>query len=193
MKSYPRCGGRGQPARRDAAARRVPPPPGRQRHPWARMCRARIAPLDRMCVTGVSAIVCARWLPVALRDDVRGTGGAVSALRRPSTCRRPPRFPKTFFNRMDQRLRPRPPTGARASACPRAARAVSGRPRFSLRWQWGARVRHRAGSDEKCRALRGARGLAAINYRHSDFVEVIRELTHGRGAIWCSTSLAAAM
>ncbi len=45
----------------------------------------------------------------------------------------------------------------------------------------GARVFATAGSDEKCRACEAIGATHAINYRQSNFVEVIRELTHGRG------------
>ena len=45
----------------------------------------------------------------------------------------------------------------------------------------GARVFATAGSDEKCRACEALGAAHAINYRKSDFVEVIKELTHERG------------
>jgi putative PIG3 family NAD(P)H quinone oxidoreductase len=45
----------------------------------------------------------------------------------------------------------------------------------------GVRVYATAGSDEKCRACEVLGAARAINYRTSDFVEVIRELTAGRG------------
>ena len=38
-----------------------------------------------------------------------------------------------------------------------------------------------AGSDEKCRACEALGAERAINYRTQDFVEVVRELTGGRG------------
>jgi putative PIG3 family NAD(P)H quinone oxidoreductase len=45
----------------------------------------------------------------------------------------------------------------------------------------GARVFATAGSDEKCRACEALGAWRAINYRRSDFVDVIREATDGRG------------
>lgn len=45
----------------------------------------------------------------------------------------------------------------------------------------GSRVFATAGSTEKCRACEGLGAERAINYRSEDFVEVVRELTDGRG------------
>lgn len=45
----------------------------------------------------------------------------------------------------------------------------------------GARVFATAGSTEKCRACEGLGAERAINYRSEDFVEVVRDLTGGRG------------
>lgn len=45
----------------------------------------------------------------------------------------------------------------------------------------GSRVFATAGSTEKCRACEGLGAERAINYRTEDFVEVVRELTDGRG------------
>ena len=45
----------------------------------------------------------------------------------------------------------------------------------------GARVFATAGSTEKCRACEGLGAERAINYRSEDFVDVVRELTDGRG------------
>jgi putative PIG3 family NAD(P)H quinone oxidoreductase len=45
----------------------------------------------------------------------------------------------------------------------------------------GARVFVTAGTDDKCRACEALGAHHAINYRRFDFVEVIRELTGGRG------------
>ena len=45
----------------------------------------------------------------------------------------------------------------------------------------GARVFTTAGSDEKCNACERLGAEQAINYRTGDFVQVIRELTGGRG------------
>jgi putative PIG3 family NAD(P)H quinone oxidoreductase len=45
----------------------------------------------------------------------------------------------------------------------------------------GARVFVTAGTDDKCRACEALGADHAINYRRFDFVEVIRELTGGRG------------
>jgi putative PIG3 family NAD(P)H quinone oxidoreductase len=45
----------------------------------------------------------------------------------------------------------------------------------------GARVFATAGSDEKCRACEQLGAERAINYRTEDFVEVIKEVTGGRG------------
>ena len=45
----------------------------------------------------------------------------------------------------------------------------------------GSRVFATAGSPEKCRACEGLGAERAINYRSEDFVEVVRELTGGRG------------
>jgi putative PIG3 family NAD(P)H quinone oxidoreductase len=46
----------------------------------------------------------------------------------------------------------------------------------------GARVFVTAGSDEKCRACEALGAERAVNYRTEDFVEVVRDLTDGRGA-----------
>jgi putative PIG3 family NAD(P)H quinone oxidoreductase len=45
----------------------------------------------------------------------------------------------------------------------------------------GVRVLATAGSDEKCRAAETLGAERAINYRREDFVDVVRELTGGRG------------
>jgi putative PIG3 family NAD(P)H quinone oxidoreductase len=45
----------------------------------------------------------------------------------------------------------------------------------------GARVLATAGSDEKCRACERLGAERAINYRTEDFVDVIKQLTNGRG------------
>lgn len=45
----------------------------------------------------------------------------------------------------------------------------------------GARVLATAGSDEKCRACEQLGAQRAINYRTEDFVEVIKQVTAGRG------------
>jgi NADPH2:quinone reductase len=45
----------------------------------------------------------------------------------------------------------------------------------------GARVLATAGSDEKCRACEQLGAERAINYRTEDFVDVIKQLTNGRG------------
>lgn len=45
----------------------------------------------------------------------------------------------------------------------------------------GARVFATAGSDEKCRACEQLGAQRAINYRTEDFVEVIKQVTGGRG------------
>ncbi len=45
----------------------------------------------------------------------------------------------------------------------------------------GASAIATAGSDEKCSAAIALGASAAINYRTSDFVERVREITHGRG------------
>jgi putative PIG3 family NAD(P)H quinone oxidoreductase len=45
----------------------------------------------------------------------------------------------------------------------------------------GARVFATAGSDEKCRVCESVGAEQAINYKTSDFVEVVRTLTAGRG------------
>jgi putative PIG3 family NAD(P)H quinone oxidoreductase len=45
----------------------------------------------------------------------------------------------------------------------------------------GARVFSTAGSDEKCRACERLGAERAINYRTSDFVDVVKQLTAGRG------------
>lgn len=45
----------------------------------------------------------------------------------------------------------------------------------------GARVFVTAGSDEKCRACEALGAARAVNYRQTDFVEAVRELTGGRG------------
>jgi putative PIG3 family NAD(P)H quinone oxidoreductase len=45
----------------------------------------------------------------------------------------------------------------------------------------GARVFATAGSDEKCRACEALGAERAINYKQSDFVEVIGAMTNGRG------------
>jgi len=45
----------------------------------------------------------------------------------------------------------------------------------------GARVFATAGSDDKCRACEELGASRAINYRTHDFVDVIRDLTGGRG------------
>ncbi|RKP57456.1 NAD(P)H-quinone oxidoreductase [Pararobbsia silviterrae] len=46
----------------------------------------------------------------------------------------------------------------------------------------GHRVFATAGSDDKCRAVEALGAERGINYRTEDFVEVVRELTRGRGA-----------
>jgi NADPH2:quinone reductase len=45
----------------------------------------------------------------------------------------------------------------------------------------GARVLATAGSDEKCRACQQLGAERAINYRTEDFVDVVKQLTKGRG------------
>ena len=45
----------------------------------------------------------------------------------------------------------------------------------------GARVLVTAGSDEKCRACESLGATRAINYRTEDFVEVVEQVTGGRG------------
>ncbi len=45
----------------------------------------------------------------------------------------------------------------------------------------GARVLATAGSDEKCRACERLGAERAINYRTEDFVDVVKQLTNGRG------------
>jgi putative PIG3 family NAD(P)H quinone oxidoreductase len=45
----------------------------------------------------------------------------------------------------------------------------------------GARVFVTAGSDEKCRACEGLGAERGINYRSEDFVNVIKQVTGGRG------------
>jgi putative PIG3 family NAD(P)H quinone oxidoreductase len=45
----------------------------------------------------------------------------------------------------------------------------------------GARVFVTAGSDEKCRACEALGAWRAINYRRSDFVDIVRDETDGRG------------
>ncbi len=45
----------------------------------------------------------------------------------------------------------------------------------------GARVFATAGSDEKCRACEALGAERAINYRHEDFVALLKDLTAGRG------------
>jgi NADPH:quinone reductase len=47
---------------------------------------------------------------------------------------------------------------------------------------FGHRVFATAGSDEKCRAIEALGAERGINYRTEDFVEVVKELTHGHGA-----------
>ena len=46
----------------------------------------------------------------------------------------------------------------------------------------GARVLVTAGSDEKCRACEQLGAERAINYRTEDFVDVVKQITNGRGA-----------
>ena len=46
---------------------------------------------------------------------------------------------------------------------------------------FGATVYATAGSDEKCAACLGLGAVAAINYRTTDFVQAIRDVTGGRG------------
>jgi NADPH:quinone reductase len=46
----------------------------------------------------------------------------------------------------------------------------------------GHRVFATAGSDDKCRAVEALGAERGINYRTEDFVEVVKELTHGDGA-----------
>jgi putative PIG3 family NAD(P)H quinone oxidoreductase len=46
----------------------------------------------------------------------------------------------------------------------------------------GARVIVTAGSDEKCAACEALGADAAINYKHRDFVEAVKETTDGHGA-----------
>jgi NADPH2:quinone reductase len=45
----------------------------------------------------------------------------------------------------------------------------------------GARVLATAGSDEKCRACERLGAERAINYRTEDFVDVVKQVTNGRG------------
>ena len=45
----------------------------------------------------------------------------------------------------------------------------------------GARALATAGSDEKCRACEALGAIRGINYRTEDFVDVVREVTGGRG------------
>jgi NADPH2:quinone reductase len=45
----------------------------------------------------------------------------------------------------------------------------------------GARVLATAGSDEKCRACEGLGAERAINYRTEDFVDIVKQVTGGRG------------
>ena len=47
---------------------------------------------------------------------------------------------------------------------------------------FGFRVFATAGSDDKCRAVEALGAERGINYRTEDFVEVVKELTRGRGA-----------
>src|SRR5262249_27352141 len=47
---------------------------------------------------------------------------------------------------------------------------------------YGARVFVTAGSPEKCRASEALGAERAINYREEDFVEVVKQLTAGKGA-----------
>jgi NADPH2:quinone reductase len=46
---------------------------------------------------------------------------------------------------------------------------------------FGSRVFATAGNDEKCEACRGLGADRAINYRNENFVEVVKELTNGKG------------
>lgn len=46
---------------------------------------------------------------------------------------------------------------------------------------FGARVFVTAGSEEKCRVCESLGAERAINYRHDDFVDVVKSLTDGRG------------
>lgn len=52
---------------------------------------------------------------------------------------------------------------------------------IQLAHAFGSKVFVTAGSDEKCEACRGLGADAAINYRTTDFEEVIKTLTTGRG------------
>lgn len=45
----------------------------------------------------------------------------------------------------------------------------------------GARVYATAGSDAKCAACEQLGALRAVNYKHEDFVDVLRKITNGRG------------
>src|SRR5262245_15274009 len=51
---------------------------------------------------------------------------------------------------------------------------------IQLAREWGATILTTAGSDDKCAACERL-GARAINYRTADFVQVVRELTSGRG------------
>ena len=51
---------------------------------------------------------------------------------------------------------------------------------IQLAREWGATILTTAGSDEKCTACERLGGRA-INYRTTDFVAAVRELTSGRG------------
>ena len=87
--------------------------------------------------------------------------------------------------------KPSSPSGAMCSTAPawptakrcwcRAARSGIGVTAIQLAAALGHRVFATAGSDDKCRACEELGAERGINYRTEDFVEVVKELTGGKG------------
>ena len=159
-----------------------PPPPGASDIPGLEVAGVIESIGAQASATGASATRLRAGGRRRLRDDVCRAGGAVPAgARRRSTSSAPRPFP-----------RPSSPSGRnvfdRGGLQRGRGGAVSRRlerhrhDRDSARGRRAVRASSRLpGSDEKCRACEALGAERAINYRTDDFVEVVRELTGGRG------------
>ena len=171
-------GGRGrrQPARRLAAPRTLPPPPGASDIPGLE-----VAGVDRRR----SGPACTDWrVGDAVCALVTGGGYAEYCVAPAPQClpvprghghrRRPRRFPR--------RSSPSGPTCSSAGACSRAsrfwstaARAASARRRFSWRRRAARACSRPPGRRRSARACERLGAERCINYRDDDFVAAVRD------------------
>ena len=162
-----------QPARRAAAAGRLPAAARRQRHSRASRWRARRGRRAGRATDGASGeAVCA--LVAGGGYATRCVAPAPQCLPVPagSTLVRPAALPETCLHGLDQRVRPRR-AAAGETALFHGGTSGIGTTAIQMAAARGARVMATAGSDEKCRACVALGAEHAINYRTTDFVAAV--------------------